>query len=120
MRKYRTAPSLRWSHGSAPIFSHSKSAGANPHRSRAAVEVRGGIDSGRGSRPHPNAGSLEETRKVAQNHLIRLRGVLGELALAQGWATMEELERVAEALLIWGEAPDAFYARPVFGVIGWV
>jgi ubiquinone/menaquinone biosynthesis C-methylase UbiE len=68
----------------------------------------------------PPAGSQEETRKVAQNHLVRLRGVLGRLALAQGWATKEELEQVAEALLVWGEAPDAFYARPVFGAIGWV
>jgi hypothetical protein len=27
----------------------------------------------------PPAGLLEETRKVAQNHVIRLRGVLGKL-----------------------------------------
>ena len=67
----------------------------------------------------PPAGSLEETRKVAQNHLIRLRGPLGQLAVAQGWATGEELERMAEALIAWGEAPDAFYARPSFTAIGW-
>jgi len=46
--------------------------------------------------------------------------VLGELAVAQGWATREELERMAEALLAWGESPDAFYARPGFTAIGWV
>ncbi len=68
----------------------------------------------------PPAGSLEETRRVAQNHLIRLRGVLGELAIAQGWTTKQELEQLAEALIAWGEAPDAFYARPAFTAIGWV
>jgi ubiquinone/menaquinone biosynthesis C-methylase UbiE len=68
----------------------------------------------------PPAGSLEETRRVAQHHLIRLRGVLGELAIAQGWTTKRELEQIAEALIAWGEAPDAFYARPVFTAIGWV
>jgi len=68
----------------------------------------------------PPAGSLEETRRVAQNHLIRLRGLLGELALAQGWATKDELAQMAEALIAWGEAPDALYARPVFMAIGWV
>jgi SAM-dependent methyltransferase len=65
------------------------------------------------------AGSLEETRIVARNHLIRLRGVLGELAVAQGWATRKELEQMAEALIAWGENPDAFYARPGFMTIGW-
>jgi ubiquinone/menaquinone biosynthesis C-methylase UbiE len=67
----------------------------------------------------PPAGSLEETRRVAQNHLIRLHGVLGELAIAQGWTTKHELEQMAEALSAWGEAPDAFYARPAFSAIGW-
>ncbi len=67
----------------------------------------------------PPAGSLEETRRVAQNHVIRLRGVLGKLAVAQGWATRDELEQMAEALIAWGEAPDAFYARPGFTAIGW-
>jgi hypothetical protein len=68
----------------------------------------------------PPAGSLEETRRVARNHLFRLRGVLGELAIAQGWTTKQELEHIAEALLAWAEAPDAFYARPTFTAIGWV
>lgn len=68
----------------------------------------------------PPAGSLKETRRVAQNHLIRLRGVLGELAITQGWTTKQELEQIADALLTWGEAADAFYARPVFMAIGWV
>ena len=65
------------------------------------------------------AGSLEETRRVAEDHLIRLRGVLGELAVAQGWATRAELEQMAKALIACGEAPDAFYARPSFTAIGW-
>ena len=68
----------------------------------------------------PPAGSLEETRRLAQNYLIRLRGVLGELALAQGWTTKQELEQIADALIAWGEAPDAFYARPAFTALGWV
>jgi ubiquinone/menaquinone biosynthesis C-methylase UbiE len=68
----------------------------------------------------PPAGSLEETRRAAQNHVIRLRGPLGKSAVAQGWATREELEQMAEALITWGEAPDAFYARPGFTAIGWV
>jgi SAM-dependent methyltransferase len=68
----------------------------------------------------PPAGSLKETRRVAQNHLIRLRGVLGELAIAQGWTTKQELEQIADALITWGEAADAFYARPVFMAIGWI
>jgi ubiquinone/menaquinone biosynthesis C-methylase UbiE len=67
----------------------------------------------------PPAGSLKETRRVAQNHLIRLHGLLGELAVAQGWATRQELEQMADDLLAWGEAPDAFYARPAFMAIGW-
>ena len=66
------------------------------------------------------AGTPEETRRVAQTHVLRLRGVLGTLALEQGWATKEELEQIAEALLAWGESPDAFYARPAFWAIGWV
>jgi hypothetical protein len=65
------------------------------------------------------AGSPEETRVVAQNHVIRLRGPLGRLAVAQGWATPEEVEQMAEALIVWDEAPDAFYARPAFTAIGW-
>jgi ubiquinone/menaquinone biosynthesis C-methylase UbiE len=65
------------------------------------------------------AGSLEETRRVAQNHVIRLRGPLGKLALAQGWAMSEELEQMVQALIAWGEAPDAFYARPSLTAIGW-
>lgn len=67
----------------------------------------------------PPAGSLEETRRVAQNQLIRLRGVLGKLAIAQGWATREELEQMADALIAWGKSPNAFYARPGFTALGW-
>jgi hypothetical protein len=33
--------------------------------------------------------------------------------------TPDELERIADALTAWGEAPDAFYARPAFTAIGW-
>jgi SAM-dependent methyltransferase len=65
------------------------------------------------------AGSPEETRKVARNHLIRLRGMLGELAIAEGWATKKDIEQIAAAIIAWGEAPDAFYARPGFVAIGW-
>ena len=72
-----------------------------------------------GTEAGPPAGSLEETRIVVGNHVIRLRGVLGKLAVSQGWATREELEQMAEALIAWGEHPDAFYARPGFTAIGW-
>jgi ubiquinone/menaquinone biosynthesis C-methylase UbiE len=68
----------------------------------------------------PPVGTSEETQKAAQNDLIRLRGVLGKLAIAQGWATGDELEQMGRALIDWGEAPDAFYARPSFTAIGWV
>jgi SAM-dependent methyltransferase len=66
------------------------------------------------------AGTPEETRRVAHSLVIRVRGVLGTLALEQGWATKEELEQIAEALIAWGEGPDAFYARPAFWALGWV
>jgi hypothetical protein len=46
--------------------------------------------------------------------------MLGELAVAQGWTTKHELEQIADALIGWGEAPDAFYARPTFMAIGWI
>jgi SAM-dependent methyltransferase len=67
----------------------------------------------------PPAGTREETRRVAQNHLLQLRGVQGKLALEQGWVTPQELEQMAEALMAWGDAPDAFYARPGFTALGW-
>ena len=51
---------------------------------------------------------------------MAVRGVLGELAVAQAWVTRAELEQMAEAIIAWGEAPDAFYARPGFTAIGWV
>lgn len=63
------------------------------------------------------AGTPEETRRVAEAHLILLRG---ELALAQAWVTRHELEQMADVLIAWGDAPDAFYARPGFKAIGWV
>jgi SAM-dependent methyltransferase len=65
------------------------------------------------------AGTPEATRGLAQNHLIQLHGLRGKLAVEQGWATQPELDQMAEALIAWGDAPDAFYARPGFNVIGW-
>jgi len=73
-----------------------------------------------GTEAGPPAGCLEDTRVVARNHLIRLRGVLGELAVGRAWVTREELEQMAEAIVAWGDAPDAFYARPGFTATGWV
>jgi hypothetical protein len=67
----------------------------------------------------PPAGSLEAPRTVAQHHLSRLRGKLGELTIARRWTTREELGRMAEALVAWGEDPDALYARPGFTAIAW-
>ena len=42
--------------------------------------------------------------------------------VAQGWVTREELEleQIANAIVAWGEAPDAFYAWPGFTAIGCV
>ena len=67
----------------------------------------------------PPASTSEETRRIAQNHLIQLRGLRGKLASEQGWATQQELEQMADALVVWGDAPDAFFARPAFVAIGW-
>jgi hypothetical protein len=33
--------------------------------------------------------------------------------------TQQELEQIAEALVAWGDDPDALLGRPVFKVIGW-
>ena len=65
------------------------------------------------------AGSTEETRRVAETHVISLRGTLGQQAVADGLVSPEELERMAAALTAWGDDPDAFYARPVYQAIGW-
>jgi hypothetical protein len=45
--------------------------------------------------------------------------VQGKLALEQGWVTQHELEQMAEALMAWCNAPDAFYARHGFTALGW-
>jgi ubiquinone/menaquinone biosynthesis C-methylase UbiE len=71
-----------------------------------------------GAEAGPPAGTLEETRRVTQDHLTQLRGLRGKLAVEQGWATQQELEQMAEALVIWGDDPDAFLARAVFKAIG--
>jgi len=34
-------------------------------------------------------------------------------------ALVLRLEQMATALMAWGDAPDTFYARPVFTAIGW-
>src|SRR5262245_28992967 len=81
----------------------------------ARTQAAGGMSTEAG----PPAGTPEETRRVAQNHLIQLRGLRGKLALQQGWATQQELEQMSEALMAWGDVPEAFYARPVFTAIGW-
>jgi hypothetical protein len=40
--------------------------------------------------------------------------------VAQGWVTREEPEQIANAIVAWSEAPDAFYAWPGFTAIGCV
>jgi hypothetical protein len=111
----------RWQRGREPIFDLSFGKPVQTLRAllREAGFARTQASGNLTTEAGPPAGSLEETRRVAQNHLIRLRGVLGELAVAQGWATREELEQMAEALIAWDESPDAFYARPGFAAIGW-
>ena len=68
----------------------------------------------------PPAGTAEDTRRVAQNHLIRVRGATGQQAVGRGWVTTAQLEQIADELVAWGDHPDAVYARPVFNAIGWV
>jgi len=67
----------------------------------------------------PPAGTAEETRRVAQIHVLGLRGTLGQEALTQGLVSQPEIEQMADALTAWGDNPDAFYARPVYQAIGW-
>jgi ubiquinone/menaquinone biosynthesis C-methylase UbiE len=67
----------------------------------------------------PPAGTHEETRRVARNHLIQVQGVRGRLAVERGLVTDDDLAQIAEALIAWGDDPDAVYARPVFTAIGW-
>ena len=67
----------------------------------------------------PPAGTAEETRRVAQNHVTSLRGTLGQDAVADGTLSQGELEQMVDALTAWGDHPDAFYARPFFQAIGW-
>jgi SAM-dependent methyltransferase len=86
---------------------------------RQAGFARAQASGGMATEAGPPAGTTEATRRVAQHHLIQLRGVRGKVALAQGWTTPSELGQMAEALMAWGDAPDAFYARPVFTAIGW-
>lgn len=40
-------------------------------------------------------------------------------AVAEGWATLEELEEMARAWVAWGEEPGAFLARFWCEAIGW-
>jgi hypothetical protein len=68
----------------------------------------------------PTAGTLEDTRRVAQNHLIRVRGLHGRRAVERGWLTGVQLEQIADALVAWGDHPDAIYTRPVFSALGWI
>jgi len=65
------------------------------------------------------AGTLDTTRSSAQAHLARLRGSVEQLALQQGWASQEELDAMADALVAWGDRPDAFYALPICWGLGW-
>jgi ubiquinone/menaquinone biosynthesis C-methylase UbiE len=67
----------------------------------------------------PPAGTPEDTRRVAQNHVILVRGAPGRQAVERGWVTAAQLEQIAEALLAWGDHPDALYTRPIFSAIGW-
>ena len=72
-----------------------------------------------GRRTGAPAGTHEDIRRVARNHLIQVRGLRGKTAVERGWVTEAELEQIAEALAAWGDHPDAVYARPVFAAVGW-
>jgi hypothetical protein len=66
-----------------------------------------------------SAGTLQATRKVAEQDLLVLRGVRGRRYVEQGYVTDGELEQIAEALIAWGDAPDAVFVRPGFTALGW-
>jgi len=72
-----------------------------------------------GDATHKQTPGVFADHEVELESGTRLGGLLGERAVTQGWATRQELEQIAEALIAWGEAPDAFYARPVFTALGW-
>ena len=44
---------------------------------------------------------------------------LADLAIEQGWADREKLERLAEGLRSWGEHPDAFFVPSRCAAVGW-
>jgi ubiquinone/menaquinone biosynthesis C-methylase UbiE len=75
------------------------------------------IAGGHGERP---AGTLEETRRMAESEIVRLREAVGKVALEQGWITHPELDAMAQALMAWGEDPDAFLMLPIPCAVGWV
>jgi SAM-dependent methyltransferase len=86
---------------------------------REAGFVRTAAFANMGREDGPPAGTLEDTRRSAQNHLIRARGIQGRRAVERGWLTPDQIEQIAEALVAWGDHPDAVFARPTFMAVGW-
>lgn len=74
---------------------------------------------GMGGETGSAAGTLENLRQSARAACALLRGMVEPVALGQGWASQEELDAMAEALMAWGEHPDAFRMLPICSAIGW-
>lgn len=66
------------------------------------------------------AGTLNDTRRAAAVEVARLRDDFSAVALREGWASQDEMDAMAAALLAWGEDPDAYLLRPIVCAIGWV
>ena len=65
-------------------------------------------------------GTLDETREIAQAAIRAIEGsTTARDALARGFTDADELTRLKEGWLAWGEHPDAFYAVTWCEAIGW-
>jgi hypothetical protein len=62
-----------------------------------------------------NAGSLEETRRLAALY----KAVSVQTALAEGWVTQATVEAMRAEIDAWAERPDAFFALTFCEAVGW-
>ncbi len=65
------------------------------------------------------AGTAVLTRQVARSHLAILQEMVRPVAVAQGWAEVAELDAMGDALMAWGEDPDACWMTPICCSVGW-
>jgi hypothetical protein len=67
-----------------------------------------------------SAGTREMTRLTARLLAERLDApTFVDTSVEQGWTDVEALEAMYEAVLAWGERPDAFAAGLAVAAIGW-